>query len=325
MSWETELFDFHSYPYQNDAVALQLKAVTLEGPDGRTQTMDDVENSASLDIHERVDDIDEWETVKIELEYCRSSNKLDPAWLQIICEDTRFEQVEPVTQKEGDTSPHVLHLDIDKLRNTVVLRPLTTSANDQEPGLVTGEGDRIEIHLDRKPDPFGSGLRTEWSALWFSGQGRKNAMSWLDFPSDGDPILYLNSGIEGFQDMLNSKGPHGPLARTRQFMLDLITAQTWMALGRRAASQVYEVDSEREELREIDEELLTQWQGAALNKIASFMGSAKDDDPQKAAAGALLDHSRQEEVRASVEAALPPGKGISSRLEKLADALGEGE
>ena len=119
MSWETELFEFHSYPYQKDAVALQLKAVTLKGPDGRTQTMDDVENSTSLDIHERVNDVDEWETVTIELEYCRSSNKLDPAWLQIICEDTRFERVEPVTQKEGDTSPQ---------------RPLTlTSINSATP------------------------------------------------------------------------------------------------------------------------------------------------------------------------------------------------
>ena len=190
---------------------------------------------------------------------------------------------------------------------------------------MTGEGDMIEIHLDRKPDPFGSGLRTEWSARWFSGLGRENAMSWLDFPSDGDPILYLNSGIEGFQDMLYSKGPHGPLARTRQFLLDLITAQTWMALGRRAASEAYEMDSDREELREIDEDLRTQWQGAALNMIASFMGSAQDDDPQKAAAEALLDHSRLEEVRAAVEAALPLDKGIRYRLEKLAVDLGEGE
>ncbi|MDQ3264001.1 MAG: hypothetical protein M3Y59_10100 [Myxococcota bacterium] len=94
----------------------------------------------------------------------------------------------------------------------------------------------------------------------------------------GGPILWLNSGVEDLQTVLDSKASSGPRAATRNALFDSIAQPVWLALVMRAARKFAE--REEDDAGEPFESEGGGWEESVLATIAEEV--FPDEESEKA-------------------------------------------
>ncbi|MCB9900495.1 MAG: hypothetical protein H6826_04000 [Planctomycetes bacterium] len=319
MSWESELFEAYSFPFARRAYTLEVSEALLSSG-AKTLALDLAPGATSLDLFDLVDVVDEWDELHLTIRIGEDEAP-PPAglWLQVLCADTRIESVSPVSDPQVRCS-----LSIADLRGTALVRVLgvCTSSVGPRAGLVVADSAGVLVRLDAPREPFGSGLRTQWDRDFFVSRSIPGALACVDFPPDEEPCLYLNSGIEDFQSLLASKMSSGPIAATRQLLLDQIEVDTWFALGRQATAQMYSEDANPGDPLLEDADLADGWQGLALGRIATLVALGKGESGRAAVAERFIEASAHEEMRGRLASSVSRNRGLADRVRRLAQALG---
>jgi hypothetical protein len=315
--WESELFEFRSFNFGEYALQMATEGCTAIRR-GREDVVEIDARTRSADLYLQFDSVDELDRVRLSGRVTHTGPAATGTWLQVLCEQTRFERHVSLTQADG-AWPYEVVLDPADLRGVVVVRPMLIDEREQAGGLVVAIGDGLQLRFDAPSAPFGGGLPTKWTSTVFVERGIPKALTFLEVLPDTDPVLYLNDGIRDFRVLLQSRGSHGSVARVRQLLLDTIESDTWFTLGRRAADQAYRLTGD-ESVELVDEAALDGWAGAALDRIARFLGLPQDESAREHAAVNLLSASHHEQVRAAIDSHVGTG-GLGTRMEALISDL----
>jgi hypothetical protein len=288
-----------------------------------SRELEDVAGATHIPLFERIEDVDTWDTLDLQM----SLAGLDSApaaelWLQVLCPETRLERATRIAAPPPD--PVSCRVRLGDVRGDVLVRVLGVAREGAgtEAGLVVADSDGVLVRVDAPAEPFGSGLRTVWDKEYFAARGIGNALTCVEFPPSEEPCLYLNSGIQDFQGLLTSKATSGPIAATRQLLLDQIEVDTWLAIGRNAAQQMYRMDADTGDVVLEDPDLADAWQGVALGRIAANVGEGSGEDARASVAARLLDAEAHELLRCRLASAVSQKRGLAGRVTKLAHALG---
>lgn len=319
MTWQSESFEGRTYDFTDDAVtvAWQQARVTAGSVSHDLPVSDP---QAPLELWRLVDAPDAHERVVGAVEVKISPGADGTAWLHVVCEETRHEVVMQVPGRGARTQMLQLDLPLASLRGAVAIRVLMVDHAARAQGLANGTSNVLLLVVDRPPDSFGSGIKATWNADYFEQQGIQNALSAVDFTGGGEPRLMLNSAVQDLEPLLSSTAPHGRTALARKLLLDWIEVDTWVALGRRAAQDAYELDA-ADQLKLIEEAYLEGWQGAVLEGLAGRLGAGGVADKKAEAARQFLSKDRVDEVRARISHSVAAGSGLRLRIENLAAEL----
>ena len=218
---------------------------------------------------------------------------------------------------------------------------------------------RIESVLSREADArqrapgraFRLGARLATSARWTlqadeprAAPGRSLSVRWENFASSSlpalrehadqvffleigsgaqPPVLWLNSGIEELQPVLDSKGTHGPRAAARNALFDSIAQPVWMSLLMAAVDMIQgQLD---EALDSAEAELCEGWPVAVLESVGSVIYADMDErDAALRLAERWADPSARQELIPLLSAAIEKLLDLAKSTRGLLAALGDG-
>jgi hypothetical protein len=291
--WDTQKFDFRSYPFSELRRTLTVRGLTLIGSEEvEWKPEHPVELAGadfSLNLFEELEDrtLDEWTKLRLDMEIGPVESIGDHHWIQAICEDTRLEVAVPV----DSSGPMPLELSVHDLRGKLRVRLLATSTKPSSPGLVVAASPIFEIALDRPALLPGGGLRFEWSSERF--QDVPDALFSIDFGAASEPVIYLNQTIPGFEPVLSSHRG-GSVGAARRFLLSLIETEVRVELLRLVALRARET-YEREEIEGLTdsdlEDGLAEIDHQILRMGVEKLGTGRETD---AVAGLLRDLTSEE-------------------------------
>lgn len=139
-------------------------------------------------------------------------------------------------------------------------------------GALLAAGDPVLVEVDASPAPAGGYLDIRFENFAESTSDALNQVPEQLYSLDAGrdvPILWLNSGVEGFESALSTKARRGSPRRLRDAMYDTIVSQVWTSLAAMAftalAVKIGEFaaagdDSDPlEELSEWNQRVITFW------------------------------------------------------------------
>jgi hypothetical protein len=218
---------------------------------------------------------------------------------------------------------------------------------------------RIESVLSRGADArqrptgraFRMGARLATSARWTvqadeprAAPGRYLSVRWEDFASSAipalrdhadqvfflevsigaqAPVLWLNSGIEELQAVLDSKGTHGACAAVRNALFDSIAQPVWMSL---LMAAVEAIDEQFDEATDPAEAPLGEgWHVAVLESRGSVIYRDLDErDAAHRLAKELRDPGAREKLIPRLSAAVQRQVDLAKSTRGLLAVLGNG-
>jgi hypothetical protein len=152
----------------------------------------------------------------------------------------------------------------------------TSAGTDREyachEGALLAAGDPVLVEVDASPAPAGGYLDIRFENFAESMSEALNQVPEQLYSLDAGgsvPILWLNSGVEGFEPAMNNKARRGSPRRLRDAMYDTIVSQVWTSLAAVAFTSLAvkigefaaagEESDPLEELPEWNQRVITFW------------------------------------------------------------------
>ena len=130
------------------------------------------------------------------------------------------------------TKPRTLKLDSNEYRGRLDIQALLMYRNGEYQNYRCGKSEPLSIQFDPYDSPPGSDIEMHWVDFTEPSSGLTDQAEQLFcIRSDTDPpVIYLNSSINQFYGIMDSKGTHGAKARIRDSMAHRIAGQAWHVL-----------------------------------------------------------------------------------------------
>lgn len=274
---------FFPYPYEGESLPLSIEQVIVDGR-ARTGLVRAAANTVAL--HE----VPGWSSAKLLLS-CEVPEDLAarvlpedergaPPWrctAVTLCRPTRWRAGTPLEQRSATRWGGDVELRAEEVQGPVRLTVVLTRTAEAEAKagapFARAEGARLASSHSwtiQVTDPHaapGRYLAVRWENFAASTvdalRQQAKHVYFLELDSSrGAPVLWLNSGVEDLQSVLDSKATHGPRAATRNALFDSIAQTVWVTLVVAAAEHL------ADRIEEEEDEAGAGWQELVLEAIA---------------------------------------------------------
>ncbi len=288
---------FFPYPYEGETLSLEVGRVWIDGrerkgfsdPERRLVSLHELPGwrEGSLEVScrpppglaQRTLPANEWEA---------------PGWrcdVIGLCGPTRWRLPFRLDGPPEGPWTGKVHLRRDALQGVARLTAQLTRARDttrrgpfaSRMGAKLASAPDWQLRIDDPRMSAGKYLRIRWEDFAKSELGvlqqNDHQIYFLEIEGEGGgPILWLNSGVEDLQTVLDSKASSGPRAATRNALFDSIAQPVWLALVMRAARKFAE--REEDDAGEPFESEGGGWEESVLATIAEEV--FPDEESEKA-------------------------------------------
>lgn len=276
-------------PYRFDEEELELKITEVivgGGPLGNRIK----EDKLTVELQDQK----EWPTGEVHIEarvhehaeenLIPEDERSNPPWkidATLLCREAKWRNCISLDCEKDGVWRGVIPLHRSELSGTLSIRAFLIRTHDRQDavhGFASKANVRLasskewKIYADDPQTAPGEYLEVEWINFATSNKDRIQDFSshiyYLDF-GENPPVLYINSGVAGLKDALESRATRGAPAAVRDVLFDSIAQNVWTALAMNAVLSARNEDGE--------EQSLDDWQKNVLGKFGTkLMGRFQD-------------------------------------------------
>lgn len=317
-------------PYRFDKEELNLKIVGVNvggGPLGNRIN----EDKLTVELQDQK----EWSEGEVRLEarvheqaeenLIPEDERISPPWkidAVLFCREAKWRHCVSLDCGEDGIWKGVIPLRRSELSGTLAVKAFLIRTHDrQDPahGFASKANVRLasskewKIYADDPQTPPGEYLEVEWIDFAESDKDRikdfASHIYYLDF-GENPPVLYLNSGIAGLKDALESRATRGVPAAVRDVLFDSIAQSVWIAVAMNAVLSARDENGEEQALDDWQKNVLRKFETKLMGRFQNITRAARNPNE----APALL-----EEIISAVQGQVDMKKSTNKLLKLLVD------